>query len=315
MGLFHLIIFFILFFLGGLQSSFSQYYNPKCRYTAIGFSIKGSYFHGDIATPLQYVRPGLSVVAVRRVTPRISLATEIMWIRVMGDDFMSSNLQTPNKINTYIRNLHFRNDIKEAAVYLKYDLFPSADHYRKRPIYNLYGVAGISFFYHNPKARVFKDTTMTKTKWLALRPLETENVRYSNFGLAIPIGVGIRYKLSLQWDMEVEVGYRYTFTDYLDDVSGQYPDPASLKDDNSRMLSNRSAEQKSALSKEQRDLEFIQSELGYSIVSGADYKYVQNFGPGNERGTAKGNDGYIIFSIRFLYAIPGIVNCPKFREF
>ena len=315
MGLFNRIVFFTLFFSGGVQYSYSQYYNPKCRYTAVGFSVKGSYFRGDLATPLQYVRPGLSIVAVRRFTPRISVSAELMWIRVMGDDYMSSNLQTPNKIPAYIRNLHFRNDIKEAAVYLKYDLFPSTDHYRKRPIYNLYGLAGFSFFYHNPKARIFKDTTMTKTRWVALKPLETENVKYSNFGIAIPVGVGMRYKLSLQWDMEVEVSYRYTFTDYLDDVSSQYPDPAELKDDNARMLSNRSTESKSALSKGNRDLEYMQSELGYTVVSGTDYNYIQGYGPGTSRGSVKGYDGYIIFSVRFLYAIQGTVNCPKFREF
>jgi hypothetical protein len=233
----------------------------------------------------------------------------------MGDDYASSNLETPNKIPFYIRNFHFRNDIKELSFNIKYDLFPSTDHYRKRPIYNLYAAAGISFFHHNPKARIYEDTTFSSRKWVSLRPLMTENKSYSLFQISVPVAVGIRYKLSLQWDLELELAYRYTFTDYLDDVSGNYVDPALLKNDRARELSNRSAEPKSALSGKDRDLEKIENEMGYTIVNSSDYNYVEGFGPGSARGSKKGPDGIIIFNIRFLYALRGTVNCPKFREF
>jgi hypothetical protein len=309
--------FAFLFFIG-IQDSYSQfYYNHQCRYTAIGFSLKGSYSDGDIETPLQYVRPGLGAYVVRRVTPRFSYGAELMWIRLMGDDFSGSNLQAPNKIPLYIRNLHFRNDIKELTLFAKYDLFQTADHYRKRPVYNLYAGTGISFFYHNPKAKVLGDTgtAFTKTQWVALRQFETENVKYSNFCIAIPAMVGIRYKLSLQWDMEVEVGYRYTFTDYLDDVGSSFADPSSLKSNKARALSNRSAEEEHSLTGNLRDLDYIQNELGYSVNTSPDYSYVDGFGPGSKRESKKGDDRYIIFSVRFIYAIPGTVNCPKFREF
>jgi hypothetical protein len=297
------------------SSSYAQYYNPKCRYTSVGFSVKASYFDGDIATPIQYVRPGIGVNITRRITPRISLTSELMWLRIMGDDMTSSNLQTPNKIAPYIRNLHFRNDIKELAFSAKYDLFPSADHYRKRPIYNLYGSIGLSLFYHNPKARIFKDTNTTKTKWVALKPLQTENKSYSNFQIALPLAIGVRYKLSLQWDMEVEVGYRFTLTDYIDDVSGKYPNPNLLKSDLSRSLSNRSAEPISALSKNERDLLYLENELAMPVENEGGYKYLTGAGPGTSRGSKKGYDGFVVIGVRFLYAIPGTVNCPKFREF
>lgn len=316
MGYYRAIILFIILTTFKCGISYSQFtYNPKCRYTAVGFSLKASYFDGDIETPLQYVRPGLGVQINRRFMPRISMMAELMWLRVMGDDYSGSNLLTPNKIPYYIRNLHFRNDIKEISLSLKYDLFPSTDHYRKRPIYNLYGLIGISIFHHNPKARIYEDTTFSKRKWVALRKLETENKTYSPIQIAIPLGVGIRYKISLQWDMEVELGYRFTFTDYLDDVSGNYVDPSLLKSDLSRQMSNRSADPKSALSNGDRDLTKIEGDLGYSINNSSNYNYVENFGPGNSRGSKKGPDGIIIFNIRFLYALRGTVNCPKFREF
>jgi hypothetical protein len=129
----------------------------------------------------------------------------------------------------------------------------------------------------------------------------------------MPLAVGLRYKLSLQWDLEIEVGYRLTFTDYLDDVSGKYPDPSSLKNDQARQLSNRTAESKSALSGNDRDLSYIGNTLGYPVVNASGTSYVQGHGPGSQRGSKKGSDRFIVFGIRFLYAIPGTVNCPKYR--
>ena len=36
------------------------------------------------------------------------------------------------------------------------------------------------------------------------------------------------------------MGYRIVFSDYLDDVSGKYPNPSNLYDDTARMLSDTS---------------------------------------------------------------------------
>jgi hypothetical protein len=287
---------------------YAQIFNPKCRYTSFGASIKATYFHGDVLTDLQDVRPGLGLHLNRRISPRFSFMTELAWMRIMGDDFTSSNLVAPAKINTYIRNLSFRNDIKQVSAIFKYDIFPNTDHYRKRPIYNLYGFAGLTGFYHNPKA---KDD---HGKWTSLRPLHTEGVKYSAWQIAIPVGVGIRYKLSIQWDLEIDLTYMITFTDYLDDVSKNYPDPSTLSSDKARMFSNRTADSTDALTGSKRDLSYIQKDLNSPVVSSAGNKYVQGYGPGSKRGTMKGFDGYAYLSIRVSYAIPGFVNCPNFRE-
>jgi hypothetical protein len=305
------LLFFLFFQLLFTIELYSQAFNPKCRYTSFGASLKASYFHGDVLTDLQYVRPGFGVHINRRISPRMTFTSELFWLRIMGNDFIGSNLQTPAKVPTYIRNLHFRNDLKQVSAFFKYDIFPSYDHYRKRPIYNLYGLIGISGFFHNPKA---KDKN---GKWTSLRPLRTEGVKYSNFSFAIPIGVGVRYKLSLQWDLEVDLTYMLTFTDYLDDVSGTYADPSSLGSAKAKAFSNRTADSTNALTGDLRNLDYIQNDLNLSINNqpgDPDYKYVEGYGPGQKRGSVKGYDGYAFISIRLSYAIPGFVNCPKFRE-
>jgi hypothetical protein len=40
----------------------------------------------------------------------------------------------------------------------------------------------------------------------------------------IPYGLGLRYAVNRDWRIGLEVGMRKTFTDYLDDVSGNYYD-------------------------------------------------------------------------------------------
>jgi hypothetical protein len=36
----------------------------------------------------------------------------------------------------------------------------------------------------------------------------------------IPYGIGIKYNIGGKFSLAADMGYRYTFTDYLDDVSG-----------------------------------------------------------------------------------------------
>jgi hypothetical protein len=46
--------------------------------------------------------------------------------------------------------------------------------------------------------------------------------------LSIPLGFGALYALNEDIRVGLELGYRKTFTDYLDDVSGEYYDEAAL---------------------------------------------------------------------------------------
>src|SRR5690554_5191701 len=129
---------FILFFYFFIFLFFStdivgQGFYPQCKYTSVGVSLKGTYAHGDISGNLKTIRPGIGVNIARRVLPKLTLFSELMWIRLVGEDFNGSDVLTQNQTFSYLRNLHFRNDIKELSFFLQYDLFPSMYHYRKRP--------------------------------------------------------------------------------------------------------------------------------------------------------------------------------------
>lgn len=96
-----------------------------------------------------------------------------------------------------------------------------------------YLFAGVAGFYFNPRAR----TDYTNYEWVNLRSLGTEGQTldggkkpYSQFQVAIPFGVGIKMSLSKKLNLGFELGFRQTFTDYLDDVSGNYPDLSKLSE-------------------------------------------------------------------------------------
>jgi len=61
-----------------------------------------------------------------------------------------------------------------------------------------------------------------------LKNIVTENAdaskKYKTMALSIPYGAGIKYNISGNWNLIGELGYRTAFTDYLDDVSQNYPD-------------------------------------------------------------------------------------------
>jgi outer membrane protein OmpA-like peptidoglycan-associated protein len=56
-----------------------------------------------------------------------------------------------------------------------------------------------------------------------LARLQTEQVDYNTTTLSFPVGVGLKFRLGDRINLNTEVIGQYTLTDYLDDVSGIYP--------------------------------------------------------------------------------------------
>jgi hypothetical protein len=129
----------------------------------------------------------------------------------------------------HYRNLSFRNNLKEVGTQfemnlLRFDDFnPYNDDSKK--YYNLtpYVFGGAAVVFHNPQG--FHKKT---NEWVDLQALTTEGVKYNRTIAVLPFGYGFKWKINPNTTFHVEVGHRLTFTDYLDDVSDQYPDFAKL---------------------------------------------------------------------------------------
>ncbi|MFZ4583446.1 MAG: hypothetical protein ACOYM7_12415, partial [Paludibacter sp.] len=132
----------------------------------------------------------------------------------------------------YERNLNFRSKISEVSLIAEFHpLFmfidwPGRD--GEPPRWSPYLAAGIGFYGFNPQSKL-------GNKWVDLQPLSLEGqgfTEYPNrkpYSLAqfnVPFGVGVKYELSPTFNLRAEFMHRVLFTDYLDDVSTRYINPA-----------------------------------------------------------------------------------------
>ena len=97
-----------------------------------------------------------------------------------------------------------------------------------------YGVIGLGLYHFNPQGS-YRDPSTGDVYWVDLKPLHTEGEgwaeypdrkNYSLTQLNIPMGVGIKYFFSENVNVSFEIIHRKLFTDYVDDVSTKYVDPA-----------------------------------------------------------------------------------------
>ncbi len=251
-----------------------------------GFSLGVSNYLGDIGGKEKTRRDFISDMKMAktrwnvggfaryRVHPKISVKLALDYLRIEGDDKLSTN---PGR---NARNLNFRNDMFDLAVTGQVFFYEDNDlgnTYRYRNGFRAYFFAGIGGFYSNPK---------TIDGGVNLRPLQTEGVRYSPIGINIPAGVGFYFTIHKKHRIGYELNYRTTFTDYLDDVSGNYADP-STQTAEAAALGNRTGE------------------LDLDPKFAKNYGYNNELKEGNKRGDKTHKDGYMTMSLSYSYVLRG----------
>ncbi len=315
-------------------------FDKNKRYVNLGASVDALNYFGDLApkskmasTNISLTRPAFSVYGTYRFQPNLSFRGSFSWGRITGDDFGSADPFDDEGRFRYVRNLSFRNDIKELAFVGIYDLFSNHGTFLNRVKFTPYAFAGVAVFHHNPKGKVpeldkLGNPLEEAGQWVPLRPLGTEGQlsehydvkQYSLVQPSIPFGVGIRAKLQKRLDFEFEIGYRFLFTDYLDDVSGMYVDLGALDSELARAMSDRSREPVGIMKGQPRDFEAIESTVRLttytSPYNNQQYTVYGGFGqehPDNNRGMSSDKDIYIVTSFKISYIISGSFKRAKFR--
>lgn len=315
------------------------------RYSYLGVSASAFNYFGDLAplsqrtsTDISFTRPGIGVFYGYRFGPRYTITASFSYGTVRGDDFESANPSDDNAKYRYVRNLHFRNRIKELTITAVLDLFKNELTYINRVHWTPYAYIGITGFHHNPQAFVPEGSGFNEAgTWVNLQPLGTEGQfadlqpedanagikPYSNFQFAIPFGVGMRYKLNQVLDVSFESGVRFLFTDYLDDVSQSYVDPGVFGDNElARLMSDLSQEEKAPVSGANRlpDNPAIQEIMSRTTtINGRDgntYTKIYGYGHealGNVRGNKDERDFYFVTSIKLSFVLGASFNRAKFR--
>jgi hypothetical protein len=145
-----------------------------------------------------------------------------------------NDAQAPNKggdeVTRLERNLSFRSKITEANLVMEFYPTVFLEQYdgllgKIRP----YGVFGAGIYHFNPQAQ---DNTGT---WVSLQPLHTEGQGFPEYPtrpnyaltqLEVPMGFGVKFFIADNFFVGAEILHRKLFTDYVDDVSTDYIDPA-----------------------------------------------------------------------------------------
>lgn len=293
--------------------AFSQ---NRYNYFTVGGHINALNYFGDLnpktsfaSTNFRLTRPGFGVDVSYKATPRFHFRASLAWGRLRGDDFESANQDDAvGAFYRYTRNINFRNDIIETSFVGIWDFIPNSKRFYRRQNIVPYVFGGIAAFYNDPRGRT---PDSLGGKWVRLRPLHTEGQGkdgypkpYSSIQVAFPVGVGARFKIADRLDLSVEVGYRFTLTDYLDDVSTFYPDPSDLDSDLARIMSNPSGLPVSTVSGEARNMALINQSLGFITLTpqnGTPYISANGFGRKGDTRGGPNKDSYVVTSLRVNY--------------
>jgi hypothetical protein len=184
------------------------------------------------------------------------------------------------------RNLDFKSNITEATLMLElyptvlFEDHPAETQGRMRP----YGVIGVGVFHFDPMG-TYVDPNTGESTWVFLQPLHTEGEgflpnrpNYTLTQINIPMGFGVKYYISDKVNLSMEFLYRKTFTDYIDDVSTTYVDPAVL----------------------QANLPAGTAQIAIAMANKSPLQGVpgSNYNPGDKRGDPSQDDAYFTLGLK-----------------
>jgi Outer membrane protein beta-barrel domain len=151
------------------------------------------------------------------VTERIAARTYFTLTSLRADDKKGT-------VSMKQRNLNFKSKIFDWEGGIQYSILNPNDSW-----WVPYVSAGVGIFHFKPYTN---DAGGNKA---FLKPLSTEGQvfiqgikEYKLTQLSIPLGIGIERSFNEDMRAGLEIGYRKTFTDYIDDVSGAYVNEAAL---------------------------------------------------------------------------------------
>lgn len=263
---------------------------------------EGSYFIKDVNLPVTKMQKGLFVNYYPKEWFGFRIAANHGVLE--GADSLI-NEQGGAESYRYRRNLHFRSTLLEA--YAAVEFYPTVffEEYeglqgKVRP----YGVIGLGMFKFKPQTQYLSPNGTTR--WVDLEPLRIEGQgmdeypdrpRYKLTSMEIPMGIGVKWYVKENMYMGIEVLHRKTFTDYIDDLSNDYINPA-LYD---KYLTPENA----AVARQVQD-----RKAGGTLASGPP-TFV-----GEQRGNAKNNDSFFSSILRFGWRLfdnstAAGMGCPK----
>jgi len=189
----------------------SAYYGEMANVASLFPSGAFGYNFQDI----DYARATLGFKARMPFFHPLSIRSEFSWYTIEGSDLSDPSITwryNKRKLNFQARNFELwagpQIDI------LRYRGAAGLSGTPYRLVLYAYGGVGVTTNY--PKVR------LENGEMIDLWTLQTEDVNYSNFVMAFPLGLGVEFQLPAGLSVGLDLGYRLTTSDYLDDVSNTY---------------------------------------------------------------------------------------------
>jgi hypothetical protein len=205
------------------------------------------------------------------------------------------------------RDLGFRSNLFEmyvgAEIYptVLFEADPSDVWHKFRP----YGLVGIGMFRFNPQGQYIDPATGQKS-WVDLKPLRTEGQgmaeypdrkEYKLTQMHVPVGIGFKYFVNERFHIGLEVTHRVTFTDYIDDVSTDYINPA--------LFSN-------YLLAKDVPIAFQMSDRQNFFQTNSRPGFTRR--EGDQRGNPNNNDSFFSFGLKFGWRIGSLLDPSVMRQ-
>ena len=243
-----------------------------------------NFYQGDLAPSTRSLSFGegklaWGLSAGLKLNDAFSINTKFVLGQLVGDD-ADSPVSGRRE-----RNLSFASPLYEIGFNTEFyfnSVFPSLNKYGIK----FYYTTGLNVFQFNPTAFLLDNFGEFQT--IELQPLGTEgqglpgfDEPYSLTQINIPFGVGLKFHLFGRFELGIEIAPRWTFTDYIDDVSTEYL-PYEVFIENGKPLA-------AQLSNRSGDF------FGTGPVLGSE--------SGIRRGNSENNDWYLFASIYVAYNI------------
>jgi hypothetical protein len=250
----------------------------------LGFILGSSYYTGDLNRLGHFRQLSFAGGLLYRynLNPRVALRASAFAGKIKGNDALSKYEYFQN------RNLNFNSLLIEGAFGLEFNYlnYVTSRTFGQRYWISSYLFTQVSGFYFNPK-------TTVEGNVYELQPLGTEGQgtslssrrNYRRFQVAFPIGLGLKLNLSKKVQFSIEYGIRLTFTDYLDDVGGNYVDPVALSAINGELAASLSDRSKNPIGSNGRNA-------------------------GMQRGDGAFNDWYAFFGAGLTFKLGQRPKCP-----
>ncbi|MDB5231850.1 MAG: hypothetical protein JWN76_2655 [Chitinophagaceae bacterium] len=248
----------------------AQYLESYVQEGEFGFSLGAAHYYGDLNTSSKFNRPKVSagIFFRKQFSNYIGARLSVNYAQLGYSDKYSTN---PTE---QIRNLSFNTNVWEMSLTGEFNFFqfiPGQEGFRYTP----YVFLGAGAFSYDPYAylggeKYYLRQIGTEGQGSNLYPNRTP---YSSISMCIPVGAGIKYSLSGGVNVFGEIGYRFTNTDYLDDVSTSYAPDAFPPLPNGQVST-----------------EYLLQDRSYEFGTPIGVK-------GRQRGNSKQKDSYVIIQV------------------